>query len=274
METVLQDILSAITQHIPSDVAWLPALAAAGVASLGFVLLAKGAKLAPLMTAFVFLGAGGVGGSYVANWFDIPVWPTMLGGGLVAFIAGLALFKVWLAGMVSACFIVASLSFYGVKVLQPHLVGYESRGFDATSGLVTLPQASEVVESASLTATQELAGLWNYLSASVPKFQPSFYAIVISAGVAGLIFGLLVSALSRALWASTAGIGLFGAGLYLLLQQFAPSALSWLQSLGPWSWGAVAGLWGVSLVFNLLDCRKKRPEKTEDEEDLEAAVTA
>ena len=191
----------------------------------------------------------------------------------VAFVAGLALFKVWLAGMVSACFIMASLSFYGVKVLQPHLTAYESRGLDA-SGLVTLPVASDVVEPVNVTAAQELVGLWNYLSDSVPKFQPSFYAIVISAGLACLIFGLLVSALSRALWASTAGIGLFGAGIFLLLQQLAPGALSWLQSLGPWSWGAVAGLWSVSLVFNLLDCRKKRPEKTDDEDALEDAATA
>lgn len=273
MDSVLQDLLDAVTQHIPSGVAWLPILASVGLTAMGFVLLAKGAKLAPLMTAFVFLGAGGVGGSYVAHWFNIPVWPTMLGGGVIAFIGGLALFRVWLAAMVSMCFVGASLTFYGAKVLQPHLVAYESRGLDL-NGLVTLPPPSDVVEPVVLTATQELTGLWNYLSEAVPNFQPSFYAIVISAGLAGLIFGLLVSALSRALWAATTGISLFGLGAYLLLQSLSPGALAWLQSLGPWTWGAVIGVWSVSLVFNLMDCRQKRPEKKDEEDEEAVAATA
>ena len=37
---------------------------------------------------FRSLGAGGVGGSYLAHWFNTPVWPTMLGSGVLAFVGG------------------------------------------------------------------------------------------------------------------------------------------------------------------------------------------
>ncbi len=265
MSTFFQDLLNTLTQHIPADMAWMPALGAAVVALFGLLVLMKGAKLAPLMTAGVFLLGGGVLGSFVANWYGLPAWPAMLGVGLIGVIVGLALFKVWLAVLVAACFIGGSLSFYGVKVLQPHIQAYESRGL-TDSGLVTLREPGEVVAPPQFSAGEELSGLWSYLSQAVPNFQRSFWAILISAGLAGAACGLLVARLSRALLAASAGTAIGFVGLFFLLDQFWPAGLQWLQSLGGWGWAILGGVWAASFVFNLADCRPAKPKKPADDE--------
>jgi hypothetical protein len=266
MNTLFHDLLDTLTQHIPAQFGWLPALGAAIVAAFGLLVLIKGAKLAPFMTAGVFLLGGAVFGSFLANWYGFPVWPAMLGVGLVGVIIGLALFKVWLAVLVAACFIGGSLSFYGAKVLQPHIEAYESRGL-TDSGLVTLRDPGEVIAAPQVTAGEELSGLWAYLSSAVPNFQRSFFAILIAAGLAGAACGLLVSRLSRALLAATAGVGIGFVGAFFLLQQFWPAGLQWLQSLGGWGWAILGGVWAASFVFNLADCRPSRPKKPADDEE-------
>jgi hypothetical protein len=256
----LNMLWSAFTQHVPATHDWVPLAGMGATILFGLILLLRGAKLAPLLAAVAFLGFGGIGGSFLASWTGFPAWPTIVATGVVGFIIGLALFRFWLAILLAACFSAGALSIYYVRVLNPQVANYTASNFDAQNQLVTLPGADGVGGLAAQPA-ERLADLWAYLGQSVVNFRASFIAIALSAGLAGLIFGLLLPKVSRALWAASGGIVFLLAGLLLLLDGVAPAAVAWLCGLGAWGWGVVGLIWAASLVYNLLLCREKRPKK-------------
>jgi len=275
METWPKMILEALTQHIPQSAAWLPYASTGVLALLGLVLMAKGAKLAPLMAACAFATGGGLSGSYVAHWFSTPVWPTIGVGAAIGFGLGLVLFKLWLSILVAASFVVAALSFYGVKVVSPHLEGYTSQGYNAREpGIgVTLPMPGSTVAVAP-SPQEELTHLWSYLTGRIPSFQTSFWAIVASTGLAGLLVGLLVPRVARALLASTLGLGCVLLAVVAGLKALWPEALGWLTTLGPWTWGVAAGVWTVSLLYNFVDLGGRRTVRRDPPEPVAKPAAA
>lgn len=268
MDDLLKMIFDSVTQHIPHDAVWIAYAGTAGLALFGLLLLAKGAKLAPLMSALAFLGIGGIAGSFVAYWLGTPAWVTIGVAGVVGFGLGLVLFKVWLAVLVASCFVGCSLSLYGVKVLTPHLASYASSNYnveDAAVG-VTLPSPGGA-DTVSESTQAELGQIWSYLGSEVPSFLTSFWAIVISTGLAGLILGLLLPRFSRALLAATAGTFLFLTAVVAALGGTWPGAMEWIGSIGAWQWVIIVVIWGASLGYNLLDLRGKHPKGREESEE-------
>jgi hypothetical protein len=69
--------------------------------------------------------------------------------------------------------------------------------------------------------------------------------------------------LARSLWAASVGTVFLVMGASALMQSLTPAAMDWLSSHNAWALGITGGIWGVSLVYNLVDCRSKR--KTDDE---------
>ncbi|MCG3127917.1 MAG: hypothetical protein CHACPFDD_02790 [Phycisphaerae bacterium] len=274
MNDMFHNLLTALLQHVPSSAAWMPLVGAAIVGALGLILMLKGARLAPALAALVAAGVCGVASSHAANWLSTPAWPTILVGAVAGGILGLVVFKLLLAGMVATCFIAAGLLFYGGTVLRTPLATYSSAGYDAGTGLVTLPGAAPSGAADALNqaaagagvqlpaqvshAVGQLQSLWNHLAANVPNFQTSFWAIVVSSAIAGIVFGLFVPRLSRSLWAATFGTGLLVAGVTFVLEAAAPSVLTWLAPYGGWSWSVIGGVWLASLIVNLVDCRAKK----------------
>ncbi|MBU0637546.1 MAG: hypothetical protein KKB50_01675 [Planctomycetes bacterium] len=273
MKELLQTVFDAITQHIPSDAVWMPYVGIGLTGLFALVLLLKGARLAPLMAAFAFLGLGGICGSFLASWISTPVWPTIAVVGVLGFIIGLVLFKFWMAVLVAGCFILVSMSLYTSKVLVEPLQHFTADNYDAQNGLVTLPEPGAVALE-DMSPSAQLGQLWTYLGDNVSSFQTSFFAIVISTGLAGLVFGLLLPRISRALWAATAGTFLLMLAATMLLEAVAPRALAWLGSLGGWGWLIVIAVWGGSMAYNLLDTRDKRPATGEgDDAEAEPATS-
>jgi hypothetical protein len=177
--------------------------------------------------------------------------------GALGLALGFGLFRFWLALLVAFCLIGAALSFYGGQVLHEPLNEYLSQGYDAQNELVTLLEPEEALP-AQPNWREELSGIWAYLGERVPQFQTSFVAIVLTTGLAGLLFGLLLPKTARAVWAATAGLGLFLPAVYVLLRQYAPSAAGWLEHGGLI---VAALLWSGSLVYNLADMHEKRPKR-------------
>lgn len=261
MDVTLKQLLDTLLQHVPSGQAWVPYAGVAGVTLFGLVLMLRGARLAPLLAACLFLGAGAIGGSYAAAGFGLPLWPTMGAAGVIGFILGLAMFRFWLATLVGVCFAGAGLGVYGAQVLAPHILNYQSQGLGPQ---VTIPEPGSPL-AVQGTSPEELGKLWTHLSATVPNFQPSFFAIGIATLLAGFIFGMLLPTASRALFAATAGTFLVGCGVTAGLQSFAPAGLAWLQSNTGLSWSAVGVAWFAALIYNMVTCRTKRPGKVIDE---------
>jgi hypothetical protein len=52
-------ILDTLRQHLPPEASWIPVLILAVVAAAGLVLMAIGARLAPVVGALAFACAGG-----------------------------------------------------------------------------------------------------------------------------------------------------------------------------------------------------------------------
>ena len=264
-----QLVINAITQHFPVNQLWLPYTAMGVTTLLGLILLFKGARLAPKLLALTLFGAGAIGGSFVAKHWALPFWPVVGSGAVIGMVLGFALFRPLLAGSIAACAIIGSLGAFGVNKLHGPLNAYG-----------TLKNPLDVtIQAANPTPTtpwMELEKLWGYLSShpDVPNFQQSFWAIVISTGLAGLLFGLLLPRASRALWAATAGVLLLGVGLYQAAERFSPQLLDPLMKNAQAAWIIVGAVWLVSLLINWRDLREKRPLITVDDEAEGRVATA
>ena len=262
MEELAQMIYSTVTQHIPQSEAWIPYVGTGLLGLVGLVIMLKGAKLAPAISTCLFIGLGAAGGAAVTHLLHTLFWPSVIVGTAAGLVLGLLFFRVWLAVLVATCFIGGSLSLYSAKVLAPYVGGYTSQNLAAGGSVldVTVPQAGDAATVASST-WQEAQRFWGYLAEKVPSFQSSFWAIVLSTGLAGLVFGLLLPRPARALCAATFGTLCFFVGLTMVLKMAWPGAVAELSGFGAWLWVVVAGVWALSLVYNFLDVRRRRPAR-------------
>lgn len=254
-------LLEGLTEHFPQNQLWVPWAGTAVMLVLGMVLLVKGARLAPKLLALSFLVLGGVVGSHIADRFSLPFWPIVASAGVVGAVLAFALFRILLAGFLAGCAVLGSLAAYGINVLNAPLARY-APGLDS-HGLVQLPEASGL----PLTPWTELQKVWTYLAThpDIPNFQQSFWAIIVSTGIAGLMVGLLLPRASRALWAATAGVLFTGVGLYAGFDRLDSQVLDPLSRNTMLAWGVVGGVWLISFVLNLRDLRERRPRITVDE---------
>ncbi len=242
-------IFNTLNQHIPPGAGWIPLTAAAVIALFGFVFLVKGARLAPILASVCFGLLGAATGKLVSAPLSTPLWPTIGVCTAVGLVLGVLLLRLWLAVLAGVCLILVGLSVYTGQVLREPLNKYLTSGLDHDNQLVTLPGGpAETGQSAGWQA--QARDLWTHLSSSVPNFQPSFYTIVLSAGLAGLVLGLLLPRVTRAFWAASLGTGLLLIAVSGAAHACWPVALPWVTQ-----WGLlVAGvLWGISLLYNLAD---------------------
>ena len=261
-------LLDTLKEHVPPGAEWAPLVAAAVTAAIGLVLMVKGARLAPALAALACAGLGGAAGPFAAPLLGTPLWPTVIASGAIGLILGVVFFRIWLGVLVGAFLMLAATGVYGGQVLREPLNAYLSAGLDREKQLVTLPQADGAVAQ-RLDWQQEAAGLWSYLGENVPNFQASFYAVVISTGLAGLIFGLLLPKLSRAFGAASLGTVLLALAACAAVQLRWPEEAARLVQWGP----LVAGvLWVLSLVYNWLDVHGARPKKRAAAEPKHAAT--
>jgi hypothetical protein len=277
MKELLQTLFDTVTQHMPRDAAWIPLAALSALGLFGLLLMTRGARLAPALSALAFAALGGIGGSFVAHAFSLPTWPTMVGSGIVAFGLGLLFFRLWLAVLIAMCTVSAALSLYTARVVAPHLVNYPSWGLRTDHGEdivlgVTLPQAGQRVAAAP-SPQADLARLWQYLTETVPQLRTGVLAIVLSAGLGGFIFGLLLPRTSRVIFAATAGTFCFFVALVAILEATWPAALAELKALGPWAWVIIVAVWTLSLLFNAMDVRPRGSGRRSEPQALPAART-
>ncbi len=250
---------------LPSDAPWTAGLLFAALALMGLLFLVRGGRWAPLFVALVFAAGGALGGQLAGRGLGLPQWPAILVAAAVAFVAGLVLFRLWLALQVAAAFVGAALALYGTRLAEP--LGR----FDPRPLLPPGSGASAAAEAASavVPVPQRLLALWQFLSAEVPSFQLSFYAIVVSVGVAGFVFATLLPKLARAVWAATVGTGLVataGAGLlHSFLRDAAPE-------IRPWMPIGLAGVWALALLWNAADLYGLRFRKPAPTPPAEAAA--
>jgi hypothetical protein len=255
---LLLALFETLTEHLklPEGYEWAPLAGTCLIAGFGLVLLVRGAAWAPGLAALTFLGIGGWVGSFLASAIGSPFWPTTGVIGMLGFVLGLVMFRFWQAILLAACFVVAGLSVYFVRALHVEVANWHSAS--AIPGVVTLPPAGTVVGDGQPTSMAELSSLWSHLNDKVPNFATTFWALVSSTALAGLVFGLLLPRAARALWAASLGTALGGIGCTALLTQFAPGALAWLTADNARAWGIVGLVWVLSLAWNLATCRRRK----------------
>ena len=265
MEELLQMVYDAVTQHIPQSAEWIPFLGTGLLALFGLLLMAKGARLAPVMSALAFLGLGGIVGSFLSHAMATPIWPSIIIAAVIGFGLGFVLFKLWLAVLVAACFAGISLSLYSNNVISPHLGNYASWNLNVEESVlgVTLPDVNDAAVAAE-SSQAELGQLWKYFADVIPNFRLSFWAILLSTSLAGLLFGMFLPKASRALFAATAGSFCLLVAMTALLKAHWPASLDQLKALGVWGWVIVTVIWVISLIYNMHDLRMQRRKKTKN----------
>jgi hypothetical protein len=263
-------VFQLLNLHITPEAAWAALAILGAVALVGLVFMVKGAKLAPGLAAVTTAAGGGVVGTMLPAAVATPFWPTVAVCAAVGLVLGFLLFRVLLAALVGACFALVGICVYGGQVLIQPLNAYEARGFDPQQQLVRLqPAAPESVAAAHWQA--EIGGRWQYLSETVPNFQVSVFAIVASTLVAGMVFGLLLPKLARAVWAASLGTGM------VFLATYVAVSLQWPEHLGVLAqWGPLvaSGLWLLSLAYNFMDLQGVRPAMKKGTAPASGAKTA
>lgn len=273
MNELLNMAYEAILQHIPHSELWIPQVGLALAGAFGMTLLLKGAKLCPAIMSLAFMAGGGVGGGFLATALGTALWPTVIMSSVIGFALGYFLFKLWLGALVGVCLAAVGLMLYGEKVVKPCVENFSSRNLVADQGVmgVNIPETPLATDVPSSWAAQS----WDHLSTVVPNFRASFWTIVASIGLAGLVFGLLLPKVARALVAATLGSLLSCLALLLFLKSSWPAALHELERLGDWGWTIVTVVWGLSLLYNLSGLRRKpRPAPGTEDPEAAEAVTA
>lgn len=268
----LAALYAAISEHVklPPDLAWTPMVGASLLAGLGLVMLLRGARWAPSLFGAVLAAFGGAAGLAVARGGGVPVAPAVGVGAILGAALGAWGYRLWLAAALGVGASLAAVSAYYVRDLAPAMQSWLGDG----QTIALRPAGSVVGENGGATlalSRAELDSLWNHLAATVPNFVPSFWTILIGAGVVGLAFGWFMPRAARALWAATLGTISLGVGSAGLLQTYAPEYLAWLTTHTREAWIGVVAVWGVSLALNLYSVRR-REGKTADAAGQPAAV--
>ena len=260
---LFRGLVETLTQQVrlPEQYRWAP-LAAAGFTSLlGLVLLVRGARWARGLAAGTFLVLGLAAGARLGPQLQTPGWAAAGVAGLLAFGLGWLLFRFWQALLLAGCLASIGLGIYTYRSLTPQIDAWLNRGVEdglvtlPPAGDVTLPDAGEAAGQAAGGAVARLHDLCNHLSANVPRFQTTFFAIVAGTALLGLALGLFAPRLSRSLWAATLGTLFFGIGLAGVLQALAPAWLEWLLAHDRAAWGLTGAIWALSFGYGLISCR-------------------
>jgi len=274
MNEVLSGLMETIGTQIqlPTQWAWAFPAGAAGLGLFGLVLLLNGARLARAMMGGTLLLVGGAAGVWLSEVIATPLLPTMILSGLVGLLAGLGLFRLWLAGLMAGSFALAGLACYTGTVLWPHLTQYTTAGLSAETREVTLPAAGTVTDQAQKSLSAEWQHFTGYLAERVPNFNTSVGAILISTALAGLIFGLLLPRTSRAVLASTVGTICIAFAVAGILKVFWPDAFEYLANTSAGTWAGLGILWLASFLLNLVRSRDNKTAAARDEEGPGAVV--
>lgn len=245
-------LLDTFSGHLTPAGSWVPMLVLAGALIFGALVLLRGARLVPYVAVAATLLCGVGIGQAAEPHLPLGPWVPPIAGGAVGLILGIVLVRLWAAVLIMASLAGAALTVYSAQVVLPAVNAHSARGLNPTDPTtwVTLPAAG--------TGAAE-AGIWSFLTESVPNFEVSLAAIAISTGLAGLAFGLLLPKLARATWAATIGTALVLAAAYLGTLMYWPAAEPWLNS---WGLALGAGIWLVSAAGNWADLHgwlRRRP---------------
>ncbi|MEW6249427.1 MAG: hypothetical protein AB1716_02190 [Planctomycetota bacterium] len=248
---LLLDTLRQHTLNAGTNAEWAPPVAFALLALVGIAFVFKGARLMPAVAAIVLGGVGAALGGQLDSIQGLPPWLGAAAGAVVGILAGVLFFRLWLGLLVATCVTAVSLAAYTFQSLGPSLQNYLTPGLDTANGRITL-----AVEGPP--PPPSLSGLWQHLSTDVTGFEINTFTILLGAAIAGLIFGLLLPRVARSFWAATFGSGFLLVGAYGLMRLRWPTAVAWYEQ---WALLVAAGVWTLSLVWNLFDMYGVRPRK-------------
>jgi hypothetical protein len=254
--------LDTLYQHIPAlqSIGAYAGLAGAGIG--GLILLLYGARLLPGLMTITFVLGGGALGAYVSRAFGVPLWPSVAVAGLGCGAIGYLFTRLWIASLLGATLVSIGLITYYAQSLTPHVDAFLHGGAQDTT--VTLRPAGEV-QAERASPSLVLIELRDYLGKNVPGFYTNITLIAVLAGLAGLVFGILLPLPTRALWSATAGSLLLLVASTGLLRELWPAGLQTLSSFGSIGWVVVGAVWLGSLLFNLRDGWPKKVVAAEAE---------
>ena len=239
---------------LPEQYSWAPLATFAGAVVIGLILMLRGARWAPALAAITFLAIGGLGGKALAGAIGTPLWPTIGVTAVLGGIMGVVMFRFWQAVVLAACCVIVAFGVYYVRDLTPEVQNWLSA--TAEPGVVSLEAPGTVVGDTQTNAWTKLGGLWDHLKLNVPGFTKTAWMLLLSTGLAGLVFGLLLPRFSRALWVASLGTLIFGIGATALLQQYSPGTFDWLIANNFRAWGIVGAIWLVSVGLNFMACKR------------------
>ncbi len=274
-DQLIYGLFDLASEHIkpPAGYEWLPAAAMGAVAFFGLLMCLRGARWAPALSGVALAGVGAAGGLALSDSIGTPALATAIVAAALSAAIGVVLFRFWQALLLAVCCVAIGYGIYFARTLTPEVDNWLAATSDPQQ-LVTLEPAGSVVGAQQSFRWDDLRSLGRHLEAHVPGFARTSWSIVLGAGLAGLVFGLLLPRLSRSLWAATIGTLLLGVGTAALLNQYRPDALEWLLADDKRAWAIVAGVWALAVILNLASSGKRKARPSRDAEGQSQPATA
>lgn len=273
-EQLISAVLRMIQTQVdlPDHLWWAPTAVAGMTLLIGLITIWRGARWARGSMSSGLALIGGVGGYFLAVQIATPVWITTLIGGVVGAAVGVLFFRLWQALLLGGVAAGAALGAFAVFSLTPAIQSWTD-GQPVDGIHATLKPAGTVVGEHQPTVAEQARSLWQHLNTTVPNFAMKFWGVLLSSGLAGLVFGLLLPRTSRALWVATIGTMLLGSGAAGIMNAYAPDALAWLGQQPMWSWGIVGATWLIAFVYALRSTRpRSRASADESEQPAKPAI--
>ena len=212
--------------HIPTE-AMVPVALAVPIVMIvvGLVVAVLGAKLARPCLTTAFGVSGAIIGGISAQAMGVSVPIGVLVGVVVMGVCGFVLHRLWVGMVTCALLSAVAIGIYGSHGVLPHLADYAKVAPEA----VTVHDARFTTDHPTKQAIhlnpefkQWAKDFWQDVTSQNTSLQRNLSMVAVSAGLLGLLLGLVAVRLTLVVLTSVVGTALFTSGATALAYQFQP----------------------------------------------------
>ena len=227
---------------------------------IGVLASTLGTKLARPIVTLTFAAAGGVAAGLYGGAFDLPLPVTVILASVLAGLAGVLAFRLWVGIGAGALLALIALSVYGSAYIIPHLQTFPAPGPGAAAEY-TIPDVPLEQQNTWDTLGHEAERFWAHLKTQQADVEKYTLLIAAAAGLFGLVLGVLAVRFTLVVLTAGAGTLLVSSAVGLSLQSYWPHVWESLPAHATEANVALLAFFAASLVLQTLLTR--RPPQAE-----------
>lgn len=249
-----------IRQHAPVQDLPRTDLLLGSMLVIGVLASTLGAKLARPIVTLAFAAAGGVAAGMYGGAFDFPLPVTVILASVLAGLAGVLAFRLWVGIGAGALLALIALCIYGSGHIIPHLQTFPAPEPGAVAEF-TIPDVPLEQQDTWENLGHEAKRFWAHLKTQQADVERYTLLIAAAAGLFGLVIGALAVRFTLVVLTAGAGTLLVASALGLSLQSYWPQVWESLSAHATEVNVALLAFFAASLILQTLLTR--RPPQAE-----------